>query len=60
LGLTQADAAILEAALRVAAASQDGVLTKPDAWGQRWQVDFMFQFGALSAMIASGWIPHPV
>ena len=56
LGLTQADAAILEAALRLAAASQDAILLKSDTWGQRWQVDFMFQFGALSAMITSGWI----
>lgn len=56
LGLAQADAPILEAALRVAATSQDATLVKSDTWGQRWQVDFMFQFGALSAMITSGWI----
>jgi hypothetical protein len=56
LGLTQADAPALEAALRTAATSQDATLIKTDAWGQRWQIDFMFQFGALSAMITSGWI----
>ena len=55
LGLTQGDAPILEAALR-AAASQDANPMTSDAWGKRWQVDFMFQFGALSAMITSGWI----
>lgn len=56
LGLTQADAAVLVSALRAAAASHDAVLTKADTWGQRWQIDFIFQFGALSAMITSGWI----
>lgn len=56
LGLSQAGAPVLEAALRAAAASQEAVLIKSDDWGQRWQVDFMFQFGALSAMITSGWI----
>jgi hypothetical protein len=56
LGLAQGDAHALEAALRTAAASQDASLTTSDVWGERWQVDFMFQFGALSAMITSGWI----
>lgn len=56
LGLSQADAPTLEAALRAAAASQDAVLMRSDAWGERWQIDFMFQFGPLSAMITSGWI----
>jgi hypothetical protein len=56
LGLSQADAPTLEAALRTAAASRDATLITTDAWGQRWQIDFMFSFGALSAMITSGWI----
>ena len=56
LGLTQTDAPTLEVALRTAAASQDAILTRSDEWGQRWQIDFVFQFGALSAMITSGWI----
>jgi hypothetical protein len=56
LGLSQADASALEVALRTAAASENATLIKSDAWGERWQIDFMFQFGALSAMITSGWI----
>ena len=56
LGLTQSDAPALVAALRDAAADQDAILIRSDDWGQRWQIDFMFPFGPLSAMITSGWI----
>jgi len=56
LGLTQADAPVLHAALAQAAKDGDAIPGVEDTWGVRYRIDFLFRFGDLSAIITSSWI----
>jgi len=56
LGLTQANAEILRAALLAAAREADAVPGNSDDYGDRYTVDFQLEYGGRIARIRSAWI----
>lgn len=56
LGVTEADAAMLEAALLAAVQAQEAVLERTDAYGAHHSVEFVLNVGGRSARVRSLWI----
>ncbi|MBA3570602.1 MAG: hypothetical protein H0W34_01230 [Pyrinomonadaceae bacterium] len=56
LGITADDAQDLRRALLEMLRTQDAQLGLRDEYGQRYTVDFLFEWGGNQAMIRSGWI----
>ena len=56
LGLVIKDAPVLRAALLKAAAESEAAPTVLDDHGQRYQIEFQFQFERRSATIVSAWL----
>ncbi len=56
LGLTAADAEALRAAVLQAVKTQDAQLGRHDSFGQRYTVDFLFEWHGKQALVRSGWI----
>lgn len=56
LGVTQDDAGLLEAALLAAAADEEGVLERSDAYGAHYSLEFVINVRGRSATVRSLWI----
>ena len=56
LGIVASDAEELRAALLQAVKTHDAQLGRRDEYGQRYILDFMFQWRGKQAMIRSAWI----
>ncbi|MBK8535099.1 MAG: hypothetical protein IPL59_08145 [Candidatus Competibacteraceae bacterium] len=56
LGMTEADAEPLRDALLQVVQSHDATLGRRDAYGQRYQIDFAFDWHGRQAILRSGWI----
>jgi len=56
LGMTDADAEPLRDALLQAVKSHDAALERRDAYGQRYQIDFAFDWRGQRTILRSGWI----
>lgn len=56
LGLTRQDAAFLEAALAVAARTEESTLERTDVYGSHYSIESVVAFNARSAMVRSLWV----
>jgi hypothetical protein len=56
LGMTAHDAENLRSALLQVVKTQDAVVGRRDAYGQRYLIDFLLEWQGKQAMIRSGWI----
>lgn len=56
LDMTSDDAEILRDALLLAVNREDAELGRRDEYGQRYAIDFQFDWNGRRAMIRSGWI----
>jgi uncharacterized protein DUF6883 len=56
LGITAADAEMLQEALADAAASEEAQVTDQDEYGQRYVVDFIMEGNSGQARVRSAWI----
>lgn len=56
LGMTYDDAEDLREALLQVVKTHDAQLRRRDSYGQRYCVDFMFEWRSRKAMVRSGWI----
>ena len=56
LGMTEADAEPLRDALRQAVQSHDATSGRRDAYGQRYHIDFAFDWRGRQTILRSGWI----
>jgi len=56
LGMTEADAEPLRDALLPVVKAHDATLGRRDAYGQRYQIDFAFDWHGRQTILRSGWI----
>ena len=56
LGMTDADAEFLRDALLHVVQSHDATFGRRDAYGQRYQIDFVFDWRGRQTILRSGWI----
>ena len=56
LGMTARDAENLRSVLLQVVKTQDAVVGRQDAYGQRYLIDFLLEWQGKQAMIRSGWI----